>query len=48
VPYTIGEWAVTAPVEIELTSGTNALSFERETPNYGLTIKELILKPVKS
>jgi hypothetical protein len=46
VPYTVGEWAVTAPVEIELTSGTNALSFERETPNNGLTIKELILKPV--
>mmetsp|Transcript_7305 Transcript_7305/g.13456 ORF Transcript_7305/g.13456 Transcript_7305/m.13456 type:complete len:120 (-) Transcript_7305:99-458(-) len=43
VPYTVGEWALTAPVEMELTSGTNVLCFERQTPNFGLSIKELIL-----
>jgi hypothetical protein len=43
VPYTVGMWALTDPVEIVLGSGTNILTFTRETPNFGLSIKELIL-----
>jgi hypothetical protein len=48
VPYTVGKWVVTDSIEIELTSGTNFFTFERETPNFGLTIKELILSPASS
>mmetsp|Transcript_22620 Transcript_22620/g.34882 ORF Transcript_22620/g.34882 Transcript_22620/m.34882 type:complete len:553 (+) Transcript_22620:762-2420(+) len=48
-PYTMGMWEETKPVEIELfeeSSSNNyahVLSFSRETPNLGLTIKEIIL-----
>jgi hypothetical protein len=40
VPYTIGMWALTDPVDIVLGSGTNILTFTSETPNFGLRIKE--------
>jgi hypothetical protein len=43
IPYTVGMWGLTDPVEIELGCGTNILTFTRETPNFGLTMKELIL-----
>jgi hypothetical protein len=43
VPYTVGEWQLTDPVEIELGHGTNVLTLERQTPNFGLSMKELIL-----
>lgn len=41
VPYTVGEWQYTDPVAINLAPGTNVLSFSRETPNFGLTIKDI-------
>ena len=48
IPYTVGMWGVTDPIEIELGNGTNILTFTRETPNFGLTIKELILTPCEN
>ena len=48
VPYTVGAWQHTAPVEMILTQGMNILTFTRETPNFGLTIKYLTLKPVNA
>jgi len=47
VPYTIGMWEETKPVEIALVKGKNMLHFTRSVPNYGLTIKHFTLTPVK-
>ena len=47
VPYTIGKWAQTPPVEVSLVKGTNVLHFTRSEPVRGLTLKELTLTPVK-
>jgi len=47
LPYTIGMWKETKPVEISLVKGKNTLSFTREAPNHGLTIKDFTLKPLK-
>jgi len=47
VPYTIGLWEETKPVEIALVKGRNVLHFTRNVPNYGLTIKQFTLTPVK-
>jgi hypothetical protein len=47
MPYTIGMWEETKPVEIALVKGKNRLHFTRNIPNYGLTIKHFTLKPVK-
>lgn len=46
IPYTIGEWGLSAPIEIELAKGSNTLTFAREAPKYGLTLKEIILTPL--
>jgi hypothetical protein len=43
IPYTIGEWVYTDPVTVDLADGVNVLSFTRETPNFGLTIKDITL-----
>lgn len=48
LPYTIGMWEDTKPVEIELVKGKNVLHFTRNIPNYGLTIKYFTLKPVQN
>jgi hypothetical protein len=48
VPYTVGAWQHTSPVEMILAQGMNILTFTRETPNFGLTIKYLTLKPVNA
>lgn len=47
LPYTVGMWKNTGPVEIELVKGKNILYFTRNIPNYGLTIKYFTLTPVK-
>lgn len=47
VPYTVGRWDRTPPVEITLVKGRNVLHFTRPAPSGGLTIKQLTLKPVK-
>jgi len=46
VPYTVGEWEWTDPVTIHLVPGTNVLGFSRETPNFGLSIKDIICTPI--
>jgi len=48
VPYTIGLWEETRPVEIALVKGRNTLRFARQVPNYGVTIKKFTLTPVQS
>lgn len=47
LPYTIGGWEQTAPVQITLTQGRNVITFSRPAPNRGITVKEFILTPVK-
>jgi hypothetical protein len=47
VPYTVGEWQYTDQVEVDLAQGDNTLCFQRETPNFGLTIKDITLTPKK-
>jgi hypothetical protein len=46
VPYTIGEWQWTDPITIHLSPGTTVLSFSREIPNFGLSIKDITCTPV--
>lgn len=45
VPYTVGEWQYTVPVEVDLSQGVNVLNFQRQTPNFGLSIKDITLTP---
>ncbi len=47
VPFTIGQWNQTMPVEISLVKGKNVLRFSRPEPVKGLTIKDFMLTPVK-
>ena len=47
VPYTVGKWDRTQPVEISLVKGRNVLRFSRNEPVKGLTIKDFTLRPVK-
>ncbi len=47
VPFTVGAWQVTPPVEITLTKGKNVLKFSRPDPVKGLTIKDFTLTPVE-
>jgi hypothetical protein len=47
LPYTIGRWEETKPVEIALAKGRNTLRFTRKVPNYSVTIKQFTLTPVK-
>ena len=48
LPFTVGMWDTTTPVEITLKKGENRLTFSRSGDYIkGLTIKEFYLKPVK-
>ena len=47
VPYTVGKWGKTQPVEVSLVKGRNVLRFSRNEPVKGLTIKDFTLRPVK-
>ena len=47
VPYTIGMWQQTQPVEISLVNGKNVLHFALTDGSRGVTIKEFTLTPVK-
>jgi hypothetical protein len=47
VPYTIGMWEETKPVEIALVKGKNMLDFMRNIPYHGLTIRDFTLTPAK-
>jgi len=45
IPYTCGMWQATAPVEVTLARGKNALVFSKPTNTF--TLKEITLTPVK-
>jgi hypothetical protein len=47
LPYTLGLWEQTPPVEVTLAKGKNVLKFTRNEPARGLTIKQFTLKPTK-
>lgn len=47
VPYTVGLWQQTPPLEITLTGGRNTLGFAILDGSRGVTVKEFILKPLK-
>jgi hypothetical protein len=47
VPYTIGRWEQTKPVEVALVNGRYVLRFTHPAPSRGLSIKEFTLTPVK-
>jgi hypothetical protein len=47
VPFTIGMWDKTPPVEVSLVKGKNVLHFSRNDPVKGLTMKDFTLQPVK-
>ncbi len=47
VPFTVGMWDKTPPVEVSLVKGRNVLRFSRNDPVKGLTIKDFTLTPVK-
>ena len=47
LPFTVGMWETTEPVEVTLVKGRNVLRFSRDEPVKGLTIKEITLRPVK-
>ena len=47
VPFTVGMWDKTQPVEVSLVKGRNVLRFSRNEPVKGLTVKHFTLKPVK-
>lgn len=48
VPFTVGMWDKTEPVEVDLVKGKNVLTFSRGGENIkGLTIKDFTLTPLK-
>jgi hypothetical protein len=46
LPFTLGDWQDTKPVEVELREGRNTLMFTCKTPNRGVSIKHLTLTPI--
>ncbi len=46
IPYTVGEWGLSTPIDIDLKEGRNSLQFTIKAPHKGLTIKEFVLTPV--
>lgn len=47
LPFTVGMWGSTEPVEIELVLGQNVLRFSREGEVKGVSIKDFTLTPVR-
>ena len=47
VPFTVGMWDKTPPVEVSLVKGRNVLRFSRSEPVKGLTIKDFTLTPIR-
>jgi len=46
VPYTLGAWQETKPVEIMLVKGKNGLRFAVVDGSRGVTIKDITLTPI--
>ncbi len=47
LPYTLGQWQRTSPIQLTLSKGKNSLRFTRPAGSRGLTLKEFTLTPVK-
>ena len=47
VPFTVGMWDKTPPVELSLVKGANVLHFSRIEPMKGMSIKDFTLTPVR-
>lgn len=47
LPYTVGKWDQSKPLDIELRQGENTLRFTRKTPDRGISLKSFTLTPVK-
>lgn len=47
VPYTVGMWQPTAPIEVTLQRGKNTIQFAMTPESRGVTIKDFTLKPAK-
>lgn len=47
VPFTVGMWDNTPPVELSLVKGANVLHFSRTEPMKGMSIKDFTLKPIR-
>ncbi len=47
IPYTVGKWDQTPPVEVTLAAGKNSLRLVRPDGSRGLSIKEFTLTPIK-
>jgi chemotaxis protein histidine kinase CheA len=47
VPYTLGKWQPTQPVEVSLGSGRNVLHLALQDGSRGVTLKDITLTPVK-
>jgi hypothetical protein len=47
IPYTIGKWQPTTPVEVTLVKGANVLHFALQDGSRGVAIKDFTLTPVK-
>jgi hypothetical protein len=45
IPFTLGAWQTTKPVDVKLLQGKNTLSFSK--PTRSIAIKEITLTPVK-
>jgi hypothetical protein len=46
VPFTIGLWQETKPIEITLTQGRNALTVALPQGSRGVTVKDFTLRPL--
>jgi len=46
LPFTLGAWQETEPVEVELKEGRNTLMFTCKTPNRGVSIKHFKFTPI--
>ena len=47
VPYTLGKWQQTQPIELSLVNGYNVIHVALLDGSRGVTIKEFTLTPVK-
>jgi hypothetical protein len=45
VPYTVGLWKESQPIELTLAKGKNTLHIALEKESRGVTVKEFLLKP---
>ena len=47
IPYTLGKWQPTKPLEVTLNKGSNTLYFVLQDGSRGVTLKDFTLVPVK-